>query len=194
MRSTRRYHFASIPTRKRLAYALQTIHCSDSGPWYEQGRQCLFSLYTDMRLCPLEPRRQSCRFATTCNSLNPGSPIFLPWLPVRATPRESQAARFALPGVVSHIQAVHVLQGDRSRLLASKSTTLRSLTNQAYVPYIVVFPRGGLCLSVYIPPPFPSPGGLYSKFNRACRRGSRGREVACTRSLTGPLTDIHNHA
>ncbi len=55
----------------------QRIRCSDSGPWYEQGRQCLFSLYTDMRLCPLEPRRQSCRFATTCNSLNSGCPIFL---------------------------------------------------------------------------------------------------------------------
>lgn len=162
LRSTRRYHFASIPTRKRLAYALRTIHRSGSGPWYEQGRQCPFSWYTDMRLCPLEPRRQSCRFATTCNSLNPGCSIFLPWLPLRATPRESQAARFALPGVVSHLQAVHVLQGESRRLQACEPAALRPLTNQAYVPYPVVFPRGGLCLSAYVPPLFPSPGCLFS--------------------------------
>ena len=147
-----------------------------------------------MRLCPLEPRRQSCRFATTCNSLNPGSSIFLPWLPLRATPRESQATRFALPGVVSHLQAVHVLQGESRKLQACEPAALRPLTNQAYVPYPVVFPCGGLCLSVYFSPLFPPPGCLFSKFNRVWGRGPSGREVTCARSLTGPLVDRRNYA
>lgn len=194
LRSTRRYHFASIPTRERLACALQTIQCSDSGPWYEQGRQCLFSLYTDMRLCPLKPRRQSCRLATTCNSLNSGGPIFLPWLPLRATPRESPATRFALPGVVSHLQADHVLQGEGRRLQACEPTALRSLTNQAYVPLSSCNSSRWLVSFCISSSSFPSPGYLFSKFNRARERGPGGREVACSRGLTGSLVIVRVHA
>ena len=77
-------------------------------------------------------------------------------------PASRKAARFALPGMVFHSQAVHVSQAESRMLQACEHAALRPLANQAYVPQPVVFPCGGLCLSVYIPPPSPSPGDLFS--------------------------------
>ena len=95
---------------------------------------------------------------------------------------------FALPGVVSHIQAAHVLQGEESvrSTPATSGPAIPSLT-KLMSPSQLYVSRSGLCLLAYNPPPFRPSDGLFSKFNRVERRGSRGREVACARSLTGSL-------
>jgi len=71
---------------------------------------------------------------------------------------------------------------------AIPSLTKLMSPSQLYVSH------GGSCLSAYNPPPFPPSDSLFSKFNRVERRGSRGQEVACARSLTGPLADDGDHA
>jgi hypothetical protein len=48
----------------------------------------------------------------------------------------------------------HWLEMSLSSIVIFLGVVTAILTDQAYVPYPVVFPRGGLCLSVYIPPPF----------------------------------------
>lgn len=127
-----------------------------------------------MRLCPLEPCRQSCRVGTH------------PWLPLHATPRESHQTRFALPGVVSHLQAVHVLQGEHGHLQACECSRVTiPLLTKLMSPHLSYFftmacSFQGIILLLSRPT-----GGLFSGFNRASQTGPGGRKVACSRSLTG---------
>jgi hypothetical protein len=100
---------------------------------------------------------------------------------------------FALPGVVSHLQAVHVSQGVQPSTPSLRADGVAiPLLTKLMSPYPVVFPPGDLFRSVYHPPPFPLPAGLFLKFNRVWRKGLGGREVACSRSLTGPLAFVRS--
>ena len=146
-----------------------------------------------MRLCPLEPRRQSCRFATTCPSLIPSSPIFRPWLPLRAKPRKpADSFRVTWRGLPPPGRPCLA----KGQIVHSKPASERCcdhLLTKLMSPLQLYFLAVACSFQYTIRLLSRSPADLFSRFNRVWRKGPGGREVACSRGLTGPLAFVRHH-